>query len=263
MEKYCRFDAGEAAGYGVVHGQIVEELSAAPWRGEQPTGKRHELSRVKLLAPCLPTKVVCIGRNYRGHAAELGNPLPKEPLIFLKPPSAVIGPEEAIVYPAASKRVDYEGELALVMGKRCRRLGRDENPFDYVFGFTCLNDVTARDIQKADEQFTRGKGFDSFCPLGPVVATGLDAHDLSVEAYVNGERRQAGRTSEMIFGLDAIIRFIAAVMTLEPGDVIATGTPPGVGSLQPGDVVEVVVEGVGRLRNPVVAEGDDNVGRVR
>ena len=255
MDKYCRFDAGGGARYGVLRGESVEELSAAPWLAGTPTGKRHELGRVKLLAPCEPTKIVCIGRNYREHAAELGNPLPKEPLIFLKPPSAVIGPEDAIVYPAASKHVDYEGEVALVVGKRCRRLKPDENPLDYVFGYTCVNDVTARDLQKADGQFTRGKGFDTFCPMGPVLATGFAASSLSVETYVNGERRQAGRTSEMIFGLDVIIRFIAEVMTLEPGDVIATGTPPGVGSLQPGDVVEVAVEGVGRLRNPVVAEG--------
>jgi 2-keto-4-pentenoate hydratase/2-oxohepta-3-ene-1,7-dioic acid hydratase in catechol pathway len=254
MEKYCRFDSGEAARYGVLRGESVEELSAAPWSGGQPTEKRHELSRVSLLAPCQPSKIVCLGRSYKEHAAELGNPLPQEPLIFLKPPSAVIGPEEAIVYPAMSQRVDHEGELALVIGKRCRRLKAEENPLDYVFGCTCLNDVTARDIQKTDGQFTRGKGFDTFCPIGPVIATGLDARNLSVEAFVNGARRQAGRTSEMIFSLDAIIRFIAEVMTLEPGDVIATGTPPGVGSLQPGDVVEVAVEGVGRLRNPVVAE---------
>jgi len=253
MGKFCRFQVEGQARYGVLRGEDVEELSAAPWAGGQPTGKRHELARVKLLAPCEPTKIVCIGRNYREHAAELGNPLPKEPLIFLKPPSAVIGPEEAIVYPAVSQRVDYEGELALVMGKRCRRLKPEENPFDFVFGYTCLNDVTARDLQKADGQFTRGKGFDTFCPMGPLIAAGLNPTNISVETYVNGERRQAGRTGEMIFGLDVIIRFIAEVMTLEPGDVIATGTPPGVGSLQPGDVVEVAVEGVGRLRNPVVA----------
>ncbi len=255
MEEYCRFDTGGEPRYGVVRGESVEELSGAPWRAGQPTGKRYELSRVKLLAPCQPSKVVCVGRSYREHAAELGNPLPKEPLLFLKPPSAVIGPEEAIIYPAMSKRVDHEGELALVIGKRCRRLNAGDNPVDYVFGCTCLNDVTARDIQKVDGQFTRGKGFDTFCPLGPVIATGINAGDLSVETFVNGERRQAGRTSEMVFTLGVIIRHIAEVMTLESGDVIATGTPPGVGPLQPGDVVEVVVEGVGRLRNPVVAEG--------
>jgi 2-keto-4-pentenoate hydratase/2-oxohepta-3-ene-1,7-dioic acid hydratase in catechol pathway len=256
MEKYCRFTVTGTTRYGVVRGDSVEGLSAAPWRRGQPTGKTHALSGARLLAPCEPSKIVCVGRSYKEHAAELGNPLPKEPLLFLKPPSSVIGPEEAIIYPAMSKRVDHEGELALVMGKRCRRLKPEENPLDFVFGYTCLNDVTARDIQKADGQFTRGKGFDTFCPLGPVIATGIDGSDLSVESFVNSERRQAGRTSEMVFTLGAIIRHIAEVMTLEPGDVIATGTPPGVGPLQPGDVVEVVVEGVGRLRNPVVAAGD-------
>ncbi len=254
MEKYCRFDAGGGARYGVVRGESVEELTAAPWLAGTPTGQRHDLSRVRLLAPCQPSKIVCVGRSYKEHAAELGNPLPREPLLFLKPPSAVIGPEEAIVYPSISQRVDHEGELALVIGKRCRRPSSRENPLDYLFGITCLNDVTARDIQKADGQFTRGKGFDTFCPLGPVIATGIDASDLSVETFVNGQRRQAGRTSEMVFPLGVIIRHIAEVMTLEPGDVIATGTPPGVGSLQPGDTVEVVIEGVGRLRNLVVAE---------
>ena len=254
MEEYCRFDAGGGARYGVLEGESVQELTAAPCLGGKPAGKAHGLSRVRLLAPSEPTKIVCIGRNYREHAAEMGNEPPKEPLIFLKPPSAVIGPEQPIVCPTLSKRVDHEGELGIVIGRRCRRLKADENPLDYVFGYTCVNDVTARDLQKADVQFTRGKGFDTFCPMGPVLVTGLDARDLSLETYVNGERRQAARTSEMIFKPDAIIRFIADVMTLEPGDVIATGTPAGVGPLHAGDVVEVVIEGIGRLRNPVVAE---------
>ncbi|HXE76550.1 MAG TPA: fumarylacetoacetate hydrolase family protein [Candidatus Xenobia bacterium] len=254
MDKYCRFDAGDGARYGVVEGERVLQLTAAPWVGGTPMGAVHDLRAVRLLAPCEPTKIVCIGRNYREHAAELGNEPPKEPLIFLKPPSAVIGPGDAIVYPRISKRVDHEGELGIVIGRRCRRLQAGENPLDNVFGYTCVNDVTARDLQKADVQFTRGKGFDTFCPMGPVIVRGMDASDLAVETYVNGEPRQAGRTSEMIFGLDAIMRFIVGVMTLEPGDVIATGTPSGVGPLKPGDVVEVVVEGIGRLRNPVVAE---------
>ncbi len=254
MEKFVRFEApGGAVAYGRLEGERVETLSAAPWAGGRPTGASHELSRVRLLAPCQPTKIVCLGRNYREHAAELGNEPPREPLLFLKPPSAVIGPDEPIVCPPASRRVDYEGELGLVIGRRCGRLEPDENPLDYLFGFTCVNDVTARDLQKADGQFTRSKGFDTFCPLGPVIATGLDPRALVVESYVNGERRQRGATTEMIFPLDAIIRFISSVMTLEPGDVISTGTPAGVGPLQPGDVVEVVIEGIGRLRNRVAA----------
>ena len=251
--KYVRFEARGAAAYGRLEGERVEVLSSAPWAGGRPTGATHGLGEVRLLAPCQPTKIVCLGRNYREHAAELGNEPPRDPLLFLKPPSAVIGPEAPIVYPPASRRVDYEGELALVIGKRCGRLKPEENPLDYLFGFTCLNDITARDLQKADGQFTRAKGFDTFCPLGPVIATGLDAGGLVVETYVNGTRRQRGGVTEMIFPLDAIIRFISSVMTLEPGDVISTGTPAGVGPLQPGDVVEVVIEGIGRLRNPVAA----------
>ena len=254
MEKYCRFEAGGGARYGVLRGESVEELSAAPWLAGTPTGKRHELGRVKLLAPCEPTKIVCIGRNYREHAAELGNPLPKEPLIFLKPPSAVIGPEDAIVYPAASKHVDYEGEVALVVGKRCRRLKPDENPLDYVFGYTCVNDVTARELQVKDIQYTRAKGFDTFAPVGPCVSIGLDGRALDVEGWVGDQRRQASNTRELIFPVDVLIEFVSFVMTLHPGDIISTGTPAGIGPLKAGDVVRVRVEGIGELVNPVVAE---------
>ena len=230
----------------------VEVLTGPPWADSQPTDKSYALKEVRLLAPCEPTKIVCLGRNYREHAAEMGHEAPREPLIFLKPPSAVIASEEAIVYPAISQRVDYEGELAVVMGRKCRHLPRHNAALGYVFGFTCLNDVTARDIQKAEGRFTRAKGFDTFCPLGPVMATGLEPTKLIIETYVNGEQRQQGRLREMIFSLDAIIRFVSSVMTLLPGDVIATGTPAGVGPLKIGDVVEVVIEGIGRLRNRVV-----------
>ncbi|MGH9863030.1 MAG: fumarylacetoacetate hydrolase family protein [Candidatus Acidiferrales bacterium] len=253
MPAFCRFEADGALHYGAVHGDEVEALTAAPWAAGEPAGKKFALPQVRLRAPCQPTKIVCVGRNYLEHAAELGNPVPREPLIFLKPPSSIIGPEDPIVYPPLSQRVDFEGELAVVIGRRCHALPVEENPLDFVLGYTCLNDVTARDLQKADGHFTRSKGFDSFCPLGPFVVTDLDPAALSVETYLNGERRQRTPTGEMIFPLDVIIRFIAAVMTLEPGDVISTGTPPGVGALRPGDVVEVVIEGIGRLRNPVVA----------
>ncbi len=256
MTKFCRFEAEDKVHYGLVRHERVEMLSSAPWAGGEPTGRVYPLAQVRLLAPCQPSKVVCLGRNYREHAAELGNPPPRTPLIFLKPPSAVVGPEEPIVYPSMSERVDYEGELALVIGRRCHRINPEDDPFHYVFGYTCLNDVTARDLQKADGHFARAKGFDSFCPLGPVIATDVDASTLIVETYVNGERRQHGRTAEMIFSLDDIMRFVSGVMTLEPGDVIATGTPSGVGPLRVGDVVEVVIEGIGRLRNRVVAESN-------
>ncbi|MFQ5776965.1 MAG: fumarylacetoacetate hydrolase family protein [Terriglobia bacterium] len=254
MATFCRCEIDGARQYGALLGERVEALSAAPWAGGQPTGASYALGTVRLQVPCQPSKIICLGRNYQGHARELGNPLPREPLIFLKPPSAVIGPAEPIIYPALSQRVDYEGELAMIIGRRSHRLDAQEDPLDSVFGYTCLNDVTARDLQEADGHFTRGKGLDSFCPLGPVVATEVDPANLIVETYVNGERRQRGGTREMIFSLDAIIRFIAGVMTLEPGDVIATGTPAGVGPLRVGDEVEVVVAGVGRLRNTVIAE---------
>ena len=256
MPSYCRFEVPGGALYGVLAGESIESLSGAPWAGGRATGKTFALREVRLLPPCEPTKIVCVGRNYRDHAAELNNPVPREPLFFLKPPSALLAPEDAIVLPPQSRRVDYEGEVALVIGQRCQRLQAAENPLDYVFGFTCLNDVTARDIQKADGHFTRGKGFDTFCPLGPCVVAGLEAGGLTVETFVNGQQRQRGSLAELIFPLDVIIRSIAAVMTLEPGDVIATGTPAGVGPLAAGDVVEVVVEGIGRLRNSVVAAAE-------
>jgi 2-keto-4-pentenoate hydratase/2-oxohepta-3-ene-1,7-dioic acid hydratase in catechol pathway len=209
------------------------------------------LSDAQLLPPVAPSKIVCVGRNYHEHAAELGNPMPSEPLLFLKAPSAIIGDGMPIELPTASERVEHEGELALVIGRRCSRLSADEDPLAYVFGLTCLNDVTARDLQRKDVQFTRGKSFDTFCPVGPFIVTGLDPSDLSVETRVNGEVRQSGRTSAMAFPVPYLLRYISHAMTLEPGDLIATGTPAGVGPLRDSDTVEVLVEGVGVLRNPV------------
>lgn len=201
----------------------------------------------------MPTKIVCVGRNYAEHAAELGNEVPKEPLIFLKPPSCAIGPDEPILIPSISQRVDYEGEFAIVIGETCFLPAANEDLRRYILGYTCLNDVTARDIQKRDVQFTRGKSFDTFCPIGPLIETDWDLASATVETHVNGQRKQFGHTSQMLFSTDAIIRWIAQVMTLVPGDVIATGTPPGVGALVPGDTVEVSVSGIGTLRNPVAA----------
>ncbi len=211
------------------------------------------LTEVKLLAPVTPSKIVCVGRNYKDHAAELGNPMPTEPLLFLKAPSAVIGPCEEIRLPPDSNQVEHEGELGVVIGRKASGITQDEDPLEYVLGYTCLNDVTARDLQRKDVQFTRGKSFDTFCPAGPFVVAGLDPLDLQVEARVNGEVRQRGRTSQMAFPVPHLLRYISAVMTLEPGDLIATGTPAGVGPLRDGDTVEVEVEGVGVLRNPVRA----------
>jgi 2-keto-4-pentenoate hydratase/2-oxohepta-3-ene-1,7-dioic acid hydratase in catechol pathway len=244
--------------YGIIeNGQIIQIKE--PFRRKERTEQIWPLAEVRLLPPCVPSKVVCVGRNYVEHAAELGNPVPKEPLIFLKPPSSVIGPEEPIVLPKISKRVDHEGELAIVIGKRCRHLSPDEDPKRYILGYTCLNDVTARDLQKADVQFARAKGFDTFCPLGPLIETDLDLAAATLETWVNGKRKQFGHVREMIFSVDVIIRWIVQVMTLEPGDVIATGTPPGVGPLAAGDAVEVIVSGVGTLHNPV-AVADDGEG---
>jgi 2-keto-4-pentenoate hydratase/2-oxohepta-3-ene-1,7-dioic acid hydratase in catechol pathway len=205
----------------------------------------------ELLPPVSPGKIVCIGRNYADHAKELGNEPPSEPIIFLKPPSAVIGPEGMIVIPPQSQRVDFEGELAIVVGKTARNI-RAAEWRDYVAGFTCANDVTARDLQKKDVQFTRGKSFDTFLPLGPCLSTDIDPAAARLITRVNGEVRQDGNTRDIIFGCDRIFEFISSVMTLNPGDVILTGTPAGVGPLKSGDTVEVEIEGIGTLRNVVI-----------
>jgi len=210
------------------------------------------LANATLLSPVEPSKIVCVGRNYREHAAELGNEVPAEPLIFFKPPSSVIGPGQTIVRPKISARVDHEAELGVVIGKRCRNLKIDEDVRPYILGYTCVNDVTARDVQKKDGQWTRGKGFDTFCPVGPVVVDDLDPWaGVDLEARVNGELKQQGNTRDFIFPLDVIIRYIAQVMTLLPGDLIATGTPSGVGPLIAGDKVEITVAGVGNLQSLV------------
>lgn len=199
----------------------------------------------------LPSKIVCVGRNYAEHAAELGNEVPKEPLLFLKAPSAMIRHEDVIRIPNQSSQVEHEGELAVIMGASCKNIGDGIDPFQFVQGYTCLNDVTARDIQRKDVQFTRGKSFDTFCPIGPVIESDLNVLDLRVTCSVNGEIKQDGRTSQMVFPVDFLIRYISRQMTLNPGDVIATGTPSGVSKLNPGDVCEVTIEGIGTLRNTV------------
>jgi 2-keto-4-pentenoate hydratase/2-oxohepta-3-ene-1,7-dioic acid hydratase in catechol pathway len=254
--KICRFTDPETQrpAFGLIEGEKVFRLEGdlnagnLSLKGSEPSIR---LSDAQLLPPVAPSKIVCVGRNYREHAAELGNPMPEEPLLFLKAPSTIIGDGDLIELPEASQRVEHEGELAVIIGRRCRRLADDEDPLSYVLGYTCLNDVTARDLQRRDVQFTRGKSFDTFCPVGPYVVTGLDPTDLSVETRVNGEVRQSGRTSAMAFPVPEVIRYISHAMTLEPGDLIATGTPAGVGPLLDGDLCEVEVEGVGVLRNHV------------
>jgi 2-keto-4-pentenoate hydratase/2-oxohepta-3-ene-1,7-dioic acid hydratase in catechol pathway len=209
------------------------------------------LDEVKLLAPVVPSKVVCVGRNYREHAAELGNKMPEEPLLFLKAPSAVIGPGEQIELPGASQQVEHEGELGVVIGRLARNLSSDDDPLDYVFGYTCVNDVTARDLQRKDVQFTRGKSFDTFCPVGPWIETEIDPSNVAVETRLNGEVKQKGNTADMAFPVAFLIRYISEIMTLYPGDLIATGTPAGVSRMKSGDTVEVEVTGIGILRNEV------------
>ncbi|UFP96925.1 fumarylacetoacetate hydrolase family protein [Gloeobacter morelensis] len=242
--------------YGLMHpAGAVERLDGPPWLGGQPTGNLLDAVHVQLLAPCLPSKIVCVGKNYRDHAAEMAQlrgdaGVPPEPLLFLKPPSALAAPGEPIIYPPQSERVDYEGELALVIGRPCRRVPV-ERALDYLFGYTAANDVTARDLQSKDRQWTRAKGFDSFCPLGPLIATEL-APDAHLSTTLNGKTVQSSSIDRMVFPPAVLISYISAVMTLQPGDVILTGTPAGIGPLQPGDEVGITIDGVGTLTNPVV-----------
>jgi 2-keto-4-pentenoate hydratase/2-oxohepta-3-ene-1,7-dioic acid hydratase in catechol pathway len=249
--RICRFRHAGHDRYGAVEGTLVRPLSAAPWAGGLAEGKALPLSEVQLLAPVEPSKVVCVGRNYRAHAKELGNEVPPTPLLFLKPSTSVVGPQEAIRCPEQSREVHHEAELAVVVGRTLSRASATEAR-QAVFGYACLNDVTARDIQREEKQFTRAKGFDTFCPVGPVVETALDPLDLSVVCRVNGVEKQRGSTRDMVFDPFALLAFISGVMTLLPGDVVATGTPEGVGAIQRGDWVEVEISGIGVLRNPVV-----------
>lgn len=252
--RIVRYRTEDGARWGTIVAGAVHALERAPLGSEVAPGEEiAPIDEVQLLAPIVPTKLVCVGRNYAAHAAELNNEVPHQPLLFLKPPSTLIGPRESIVLPSLSEKVEHEGELALVIGQRCRNL-RSEDAWDAVLGITCANDVTARDLQRSDKQWTRGKGFDTFCPIGPWVTTGLseqEVSDLQVRCLVNGKERQSGRTSQMVFSPAFLLSYITAVMTLEPGDLVLTGTPAGVGPLFHGDVVEVEVEGIGVLTNPV------------
>lgn len=247
----CRFERGGRELYGVVEGSAIRALTAEPWAGGLPEGPPIPLESVRLLAPARPTKVVAVGRNYRAHAAELANEVPKEPLLFLKPSSAVIGPGESIVIPEASSLVHYEAELAAVIGRTLTRAASPAEARPAIFGWTCLNDVTARDIQRTEGHFTRAKSFDTFCPIGPVIETDLDSLDLVVMSRVNGEERQRGHTRDLVYDPFQLVAFISRVMTLYPGDIVTTGTPEGVGPLKRGDWVEIEVSGVGVLKNPV------------
>jgi 2-keto-4-pentenoate hydratase/2-oxohepta-3-ene-1,7-dioic acid hydratase in catechol pathway len=271
--KYCRVRTPEGPSFALVEsvagrdsitrllGEVAEGALPGDARGSRAIdpvpldAAQTREAPLQLLSPVRPSKIVCVGRNYRDHARELGNEAPADILIFLKPPSSLLPPGGAIVLPRASARVDHEAELGVVIGRTCRRLSDEQEARHFIRGFTCVNDVTARDLQNKDGQWTRAKGFDTFCPAGPVVADKLDfARGVEVRCEVNGQLRQLGNTRDFLFSLDAIIRYISRVMTLLPGDLIATGTPAGVGPLAAGDVVEVTVDGVGTLRNAVTAE---------
>jgi len=249
--RLVRFLAEGKVSYGILAGEKVRLLAGDPFQGE--TGVREEeipLAAVRLLAPCVPSKIVAVGLNYADHAAETGQPLPEQPMLFLKPPTAVVGPEEPVLYPAGVGRVDYEAELAVVIRDRTKAASPEEAAA-HILGYTCLNDVTARDLQVKDVQWTRSKSYDTFAPLGPWIETELDPGDLAIKLTVNGVLKQNSSTRFMIFKVPQLVSFISQVMTLVPGDVIATGTPPGIGPVKPGDVMTVTIAGIGSLTNPV------------
>jgi 2-keto-4-pentenoate hydratase/2-oxohepta-3-ene-1,7-dioic acid hydratase in catechol pathway len=252
--KICKFRHDNNEYWGVLKGDQVQPVSGGEFFGVD--GLRYlpgsiNVESIDFINPITPSKIVCVGRNYADHAAELGNEVPKSPLLFLKAPSALVCDGESIIIPDQSSQVEHEGELGVVIKSECRKLSADDDPFKYVFGYICLNDVTARDIQRQDVQFTRGKSFDTFCPVGKFIETDLDVSDVRVQTRVNGAIKQDGRTSQMAFPVGYLIRYISNQMTLYPGDLIATGTPSGVSKLNVGDICEVEIEGIGVLSNPV------------
>jgi 2-keto-4-pentenoate hydratase/2-oxohepta-3-ene-1,7-dioic acid hydratase in catechol pathway len=251
--KIVRIKAGDDIAYGIADAEGVLVYNGSPFVAWEPTETIVPWPSVNLLSPVIPTKVLCVGKNYEEHAEEMGGNLPEEPLIFMKPATSVIGPNQPVVYPKISNEIHHEAELAVVMSRPARNV-KAEDASQYIFGYTAANDVTARDLQRKDDQWTRAKGFDTFCPLGPAIETELDPLErLAVICRVNGEVRQAGFTSDMVFGVAEIIEYITAFTTLLPGDVILTGTPSGVGKVEPGDLMEVEVDGIGTLSNRLVA----------
>ena len=248
--KFIRFNKDGQPCHGLLTGAEVQKITGNIFIDYAIGDECFGLGDVMLLPPCVPTKIVAVGLNYRSHAQEMKMPIPDEPLLFLKPSTAVIGPGAAILYPQMSQRVDYEGELGVVIGRLCKNVSEAEAP-DFIFGYTCLNDVTARDLQKKDGQFTRSKSFDTFCPIGPCIETELDPAGARIETFLNGQLRQETSTADFIFPVYRLVSFISQVMTLLPGDVIATGTPSGIGPMQPGDEVEVRISGIGSLKNSV------------
>ena len=253
IEYYSAIAEADSQTFVEVCGDNVQPLDAAPWLGGTPAGLPRAAAQVSLACPVAPSKILGVAKNYRAHAKEMAGDVPKQPLFFFKPPSALVGPGEAVCLPRISERVDHEVELGVVMGRRCRRVSRDR-AMDFVFGYTVVCDVSARDLQKSEKLWTRAKGFDTFCPTGPVIAKGVDPSDLALRLWVNGDLRQDGRTCDMVFDVPALIAAASAFLTLEPGDLIATGTPHGVGPLKPGDRVKMSIEAVGSFEFPVVAE---------
>lgn len=236
---------------GILRDETLREISGDVYSNYQENGKVHNADKVKVLPPCEPTKIIAVGLNYEDHAKEMKRELPKQPMLFLKPNTAVIAHKEEVIYPShMSERVDYEGELAVVIGKEAHMV-EEKAAKNHIFGYTCINDVTARDLQAKDVQFTRGKGFNTFAPIGPYIETDADPSDLSIQTILNGEIRQDSNTSNLIFSVSQLISFISKVMTLLPGDIIATGTPSGVGPMSPGDKVQVRISGIGTLTNSV------------
>ncbi len=238
--------------WGVLKEEILFPSEGMPHRKFKIKSRGVPISEVTVLAPVQPSKIIGVGANYKNHALEMGRPLPEEPLIFLKPSSAVVGPNDIIVYPKMAKRVDYEGELALVIKKKAQNIRDDEPAEDYILGYTCFNDVTARDLQQKDGQFTRSKSFDTFAPVGPCIVTDVDPTRVRLKTFLNGKLKQSASTRNLIFSIPFLVRFISRIMTLNPGDVISTGTPAGIGPMHPGDRVDVQIEGIGTLSNTVM-----------
>jgi 2-keto-4-pentenoate hydratase/2-oxohepta-3-ene-1,7-dioic acid hydratase in catechol pathway len=249
--KIIRFINNGKTAYGILNKDVVKVIQGKPFNKIKYSGVTLKLSDVKLLPPCIPTKIVCLGLNYRSHAEETKANIPKVPLLFLKPPTAIIGPEDKIIYPAMSERVDYEGEFGVVIKKKASRIS-SQKALDYVLGYTCFNDVTARDIQSSDGQWTRAKGFDTFAAFGPCIETDADPANTPIETYLNGKLKQKGNTNDLIFPIKEIISFVSRVMTLLPGDIIATGTPSGIGPMQDGDTIEIKIAPIGVLRNYLI-----------
>jgi 2-keto-4-pentenoate hydratase/2-oxohepta-3-ene-1,7-dioic acid hydratase in catechol pathway len=250
--KIVRFEAKGAPAYGILEKDRIKVLSGNPLESLKTGRESVAAEDVRLLAPCTPSKIVAAGVNYRSHAQEMGSKLPASPIIFLKPPTSVIGPDDKIVYPPSCHQLDYEGELAVVIGKTARRVSKEEAR-SYIFGYTCVNDVTARDLQRSDGQWTRAKSFDTFCPIGPCIETELDDTKTPIDTLVNSTIVQSGNSSDLVFGVPELIAFASEVMTLLPGDIIATGTPGGIGPMKVGDTVEVRIGPIGTLRNHVVS----------